>query len=396
MSVLQIKSVFELSGSKSFRLWMFILLSLLTISCTKEVQLTVIKPAEVSTSGIQKIAVGSFEIAEIHDIRKVERAGNWQKAERTLSTEEKKVLSNQVRARVVNALSVVPVFELVYTDEFAKLENDQALRDAIAAGGFKTTEVDAVINGKIWLNIVRIDSSETNITDLAYEQGGGMGSLSYKLEVLVYWPYKSISSTMGLELKLTRLNPTEVIAVTYDSRAYHHKFGGKPKDTSESITEQTQSIATSLASANASKSPDSDFEESDLVMPNFDQLVADLSESIAAQFVRRISITQETVNYPIASGGDPSARILIEAGAYEKAIAVLTAVLDRSEDKDPDDFYNLGLCFEAVGDYGLAAISYNDAIKRDPNNLQYAQGIGRIERKKRENLRLRQQLTSKQ
>ncbi|MBU2510112.1 tetratricopeptide repeat protein [bacterium] len=370
---------------------LFIFLMILFFTgCAEKIQLSIVNPPEVDTTGIKKVAVGRFEIAYVNYLQKTERNGVWKTERVDLTKDQLDSLSNQIRARVISLLSTTPYFNLVYTDKFAELENDAALQDAIAAGGFKTAEEDAVINGKIWLEVVNTDGVEPDKADLEYLEGGRQSTFNYTLEVIAYWPYKSVSGTLALEMKLTNLNPTDVVAVTFDTRNYSQKIGGKPIGFSEQLTEKTQLFSSSIAEQGSSGRKSAEIEESDLVLPNLDQLVADLAESIAAQFVRRISITQKTVNYPIASGGNKTAKMLIEVGAYEKAISTLTETLNKAEEKDPDDMYNLGLCFEAIGEYGLAAVSYEDANKRDPKKLLYAQGIGRISRLKRENRRLSQ------
>jgi tetratricopeptide (TPR) repeat protein len=373
-----------------------LVLFLLLGGCAKKLQLTVIKPAEINTTGIKKVAVGHFELVRVNTIFKLERNGVWESRERFLTEAQEKALSNQVRARVISQLSTVPYFNLVYKDEFAALEADADMQKAVAAIGYTSADVDAVINGKVWIDVVITDGVEIAKTDLEYRQGGRQGTFNYDVEILSYWPYKSINGTMALELKLTRLNPTEVLAVTFDSRSYSDKVGGKPADLQAKVAQGTYALSSQAAESGSGGKQINEIEESDLVLPSFNQLVANLSESIAAQFSRKISLTLKKVNYSIASSGNKTAVMLIEAGAYEKAIQVLTEALNRAEEKKADDYYNLGLCFEAVGDYGLAAVSYTDAINLKPESLLYAQGIGRIDRMKRENRKLKQQLDSKE
>ena len=380
-----------------FKYALFLLVTLILVlsGCAQKVQLQVIKPAEINTKGIQKVAIGRFELGRVNHVYRLERNGKWVKDIIPLTEKERQNLANQIRGRVTSLLSRTPYFSLVYTDEFAALDNDTALQNAIAAGGFKTSEVDAVINGKIWLEVIKTDGVELDKSELAYQQGGRQGGFNYEVEILAYWPYKSITGTLALEMKMTRLNPTEVIAITFDSRRYSHKVGGKPATIAEQIAGGAETITSTLTKNQTKKADPNRLEESDLVLPNFDQIVADLSESIAAQFVRRVAITQKLQDYQIAGGGDQTAQMLIEAGAFEKAIGTLNNALAKAEEKSADDYYNLGLCFEATGDFGLAAVSYEDAVKIDPTNLLYAQGVGRIDRLKRENHRLKEQLKNK-
>ena len=392
--------VHEMADEKNrLNIWKFTLFTILMLifisGCAPKIRLKVVKPAEVSTIGIQKVAIGNFEVVSINRVFKVERNGQWQIKKIDFTQDQKKALSNQIRARVVNLLSTTPYFQLVYTDEFKQLENDEALQNLIAAGGYRTSEINAVINGRIWLDVTRINSSEIEKVDLEYVQGGRENSFNYTVQSLVYWPYKSISGSLALEMKMTRLNPSEIISVTFDTRQASYKLGGRPAGFKGQITSGIQAAGQVLAGGQQDRNTSTSIEESDLVLPNFDQIVADLSESIAAQFARRVSVTQVEVSYAIATGGNKSAKQLIEAGAYEKAIEVLSETLDRAGKKDPDDIYNLGLCYEAIGEFGVALITYNDAITLDPKNLTYAQGIGRIERLKREKRRVADQLARK-
>ena len=96
---------------------------------------------------------------------------------------------------------------------------------------------------------------------------------------------------------------------------------------------------------------------------------------------------------PIANSDHPNTKILIEAGAYYLAIEQLQQT--TAEDPDPNALYNLGLCFEAFGDYGLALTTYRAAWEADSENLLFAQGLGRIERLRRENPQLKRQLESR-
>jgi tetratricopeptide (TPR) repeat protein len=115
--------------------------------------------------------------------------------------------------------------------------------------------------------------------------------------------------------------------------------------------------------------------------------------SVGADFVRRVSVSQSTVEYPVAEDGDEQARLLILGGAYESALQRLQG--QTANDPNSEDLYNLGLCFEALGDYGLALLNYRAAHQIDETNLMYAQGIGRIENLQRQFPQLRSQIQSR-
>jgi hypothetical protein len=372
-------------------LLLIILITVFLISSCAKATLTVRSPAEINTRKIKNIAVGGFEIGRIMLKFKTERNGVWQTHPVLLNDEQQKSISRSVRARVINLLTATPYFKVIFSDEFEKLGNDSALQQLVSVRGYKTKNVDAVINGKLWLEIERTDGVELSKEGLEYfRPPRSRNSLGLNLTVdqVVWWPYKSTRGTLGLEIKLTRLLPTEVIATTFETRTYSQRIGGRSGESFQQIAESFTSVLS------ASKSSKTDNIESSVdVLPAFEQIIADMALSIASGFVRRVAVTEKVVSYPVAEGSFPNAKILIEAGAYDLAIAQLQQA--TAENPDPNDLYNLGLCFEAIGDFGLAQNTYREAWQAEPENLLFAQGLGRIERLRREHPQLQRQLESR-
>tara|TARA_B100001079_G_scaffold123716_1_gene106053 strand:- start:137 stop:1288 length:1152 start_codon:yes stop_codon:yes gene_type:complete len=372
-------------------LLLIILITVFLISSCAKATLTVHSPAEINTRKIKNIAVGGFEIGRIMLKFKTERNGVWQTHPVLLNDEQQKSISRSVRARVINLLTATPYFKVIFSDEFEKLGNDSALQQLVSVRGYKTKNVDAVINGKLWLEIERTDGVELSKEGLEYfRPPRSRNSLGLNLTVdqVVWWPYKSTRGTLGLEIKLTRLLPTEVVATTFETRTYSQRIGGRSGESFQQIAESFTSVLS------ASKSSKTDNIESSVdVLPAFEQIIADMALSIASGFVRRVAVTEKVVSYPVAEGSFPNAKILIEAGAYDLAIAQLQQA--TAENPDPNDLYNLGLCFEAIGDFGLAQNTYREAWQAEPENLLFAQGLGRIERLRREHPQLQRQLESR-
>ncbi|MED5516787.1 MAG: tetratricopeptide repeat protein [SAR324 cluster bacterium] len=374
----------------SFLLFMFLISVLLVSGCAKAT-LNVLSPAEINTSKIKTVAVGNFEIGSIILKYKTERNGLWQTHPVLQTEDQKKSISRSVRARVINLLTATPYFKVIFSDEFEKLENDAALQRLVSVRGYKTKNVDAVINGKLWLEIERTDGVDLSKESLEYfrpPRSRNSIGLNLNVDQVVWWPYKSTSGTLGLEMKMTRLLPTEVVATTFETRTYSQRIGGRSEESFRQISKNFTSVLSSTKKSKANS-----IESSEDVLPSFEQMIADMALSIASGFVRRVAVTEKVVSYPIAEGSLPNSKILIEAGAYDLAIDKLQQV--TAENPDPNDLYNLGLCFEAIGDYGLAQTTYREAWQSDPENLLFAQGLGRIERLRREHPQLQRQIGSR-
>ena len=373
------------------QLLLILLIPVFLIASCARAKLTVLSPAEINTIGINNVAVGKFEIANIMLKFKTERNGIWETHPITLADAQKKSISRSVRARVINLLTSTPYFKVIFTDEFEKLENDYQMQQLVSVQGYKTKNVDAVINGKIWLEIERTDGVELSKEALEYfrppQYENSLG-LNLTVDQVVWWPYKSTRGTLGLEIKMTRLQPTEILATTFETRNYSQRIGGRTRESFEQISQSLVSVF-----SHENNLQIENIESSEDVLPSFDQIIADMAISIASGFVRRVAITEKEVNYPIADGNTPNAKILIEAGAYDLAIDRLQK--STAENPNPNDLYNLGLCFEAIGDYGLAQTTYREAWQSDPENPLFAQGLGRIERLRRENPQLQRQLESR-
>ncbi|MBT5794035.1 MAG: tetratricopeptide repeat protein [Deltaproteobacteria bacterium] len=373
------------------KLFLMLLISAFLISGCAKATLTIRSPAEINTRKIKNVAVGGFEIGQMMLKFKTERNGVWQTHPVLLSEEQQKSISRSVRARVINLLTATPYFKVIFSDEFEKLANDAALQQLVSVRGYKTKNVDAVINGKLWLEIERTDGVDLSKEGLEYfrpPRSRNSIGLNLTVDQVVWWPYKSTRGTLGLEIKMTRLLPTEVVATTFETRTYSQRIGGRNGESFQQIADSFTSV---LSTSDTSKIDS--IESSADVLPSFEQIIADMALSIASGFVRRVAVTEKVVSYPIAEGSFPNAKILIEAGAYDVAIDQLQQA--TAENSDPNDLYNLGLCFEAIGDYGLAHTTYREAWKTDPENLLFAQGLGRIERLRRENPQLQRQLESR-
>ena len=371
----------------------WILLLILLSACSEKTSLQILQPAEIDTSDIQRIAIGIFEVGVIQEDFVTERGGNWSKKSANLNNEERQILSRNIRARITNQLTKVPFFEVLLTDEFSSLENDAALQQMIATQGYVTKDVDAVLSGKIWLTSERLDGVDLQKISLKYFTPANsrqkIPAEKLTVQQLVWWPYKQLSGSLIVELKLVRLQPTEIVATDVVHRRFAQRVGGSPGG----ILDQAEEGMSSLQDFLEDQGDDQSVTRTSEVLPPLSVMVGEMVASVGADFVRRVSVSQSTVEYPVAEDGDEQARLLILGGAYESALQRLQG--QTANDPNSEDLYNLGLCFEALGDYGLALLNYRAAHQIDETNLMYAQGIGRIENLQRQFPQLRSQIQSR-
>jgi tetratricopeptide (TPR) repeat protein len=97
---------------------------------------------------------------------------------------------------------------------------------------------------------------------------------------------------------------------------------------------------------------------------------------IAREFAQKISKTHEIASLELASG-DHQGIILIQGNAYELAINHLE---NLPQPLSPANSYNLGLAYEAIGEYTQAAKHYQNGLKREVDNSQLKEALLRVKR----------------
>ena len=107
---------------------------------------------------------------------------NWYSLSSFIQDDEPDVniINESVEDKISESVDPWSKFDISYSDEFAKLDNDEAIRNAISTEGFKEESIDAVINGMIWINIDNYDGVDLAKETLKFiESGveGGPGSL---------------------------------------------------------------------------------------------------------------------------------------------------------------------------------------------------------------------------
>ena len=106
-------------------------------------------------------------------------------------------------------------------------------------------------------------------------------------------------------------------------------------------------------------------------------ILSQLVNKTLTQFIQTISPYRTVIQTEVASGGNNSARKMIEEGRYKEARELL------GNASSSDDLYNLGLTYEAgantIEDYEDALQFYSQALAKKPNSTLFAQAIGRME-----------------
>lgn len=94
---------------------------------------------------------------------------------------------------------------------------------------------------------------------------------------------------------------------------------------------------------------------------------------VAQRYVQQISPSEEATTLEVLDG-DAAAATLIRGNAYEEAIARIQGL----ESKSAEDWYNLGLAYEATGQRNLARGAYEEALAKDSGNSMFEDALQRL------------------
>lgn len=101
---------------------------------------------------------------------------------------------------------------------------------------------------------------------------------------------------------------------------------------------------------------------------------------IAYNFSKLIIPHKEKVNSEIMRGGDSIAMKMILHGAFNSAVNRLEKLVSQSNEAEVDDYYNLGIAYEALNEFPKALENVLKAKDMDPDEENIRMALSRLRR----------------
>jgi hypothetical protein len=249
---------------------------------------------------------------------------------------------------------------------------EQAKAESAASG----LKIEAILRGRVWADFVHIQGLREPIvtSDVSWATTDkGIKYIAEARDKVETQTYEVVKAFVSIQLNLVQVSGVEskTIAALSGGRGYRERIGGGAFSSFDLWSGRAEA-----ASARGER--------------NREALLRVSADRAIGEFVKAISPHKETINAVIAKGGDDAAASMIRAGQYEQAMQRLEPGLRNANKERAPDLYNLGLAYEAMGDPGLmepAANFYRKALEFDPENEDYAAGLGRVELLMRNNAR---------
>ncbi len=251
------------------------------------------------------------------------------------------------------------------------------LAEAREKSGSSGLKIEAVLRGRVWADFVHLQGLREPVvtSDVVWAKTDkGIMYIAEAHDKVETQTYEVVKAFVSVQLNLVQLSGPEekTIAALSGGRGWRERIGGGSSSNFD--------LWSGRAEASAAKGE-----------RNREALLRVSADRAINEFVKAISPHKETITAVIAKGGDSTAAGMIRAGQYEEAIQRLEPGLKDAQKNRAPDLYNLGLAYEAMGDPALleaAILFYRKALAFEPENEDYAAGMGRVELLMRGNSKL--------
>jgi curli biogenesis system outer membrane secretion channel CsgG len=328
-------------------------MSCVVFSCAApKTSLQVMRPAEVDMSDHRKIAVPDFQgpgrsgsqAASILT-SEVFRTGYFEILERQ---QMRKILEEQ-------AFSLTGAVDVESAAELGRILGVQALIfGEVTSYSAEDNEGTEKVKKKVWTGEYEKDE-EGNIIYWKDIFGTRHKTKKYK-EELVDEPYVVRTASVAINFRVVDVETAELLAVKSNSSGYNKK-------------------ATSTDEIGR--------------LPARESILDDLSRKVVETFVRQIAPYYATVTKKFEKSGGVSKQAIkmAQSGLWDEATELFEAEVGARP--DAKNYYNLGICYEALGMYDQAEEQYKKAMSLKAKDL-YIKAVADIKRLKEEREILRE------
>jgi curli biogenesis system outer membrane secretion channel CsgG len=331
--------------------WTHLLVLLLSVclllSCAApKTALRVMRPAEVDMSDYRKIAIADFQGPG--------RSGS--QAASILTSEIFKsdyfdILERQQMKKILQeqAFSLTGAVDVTTAAEIGKMLGVEALiLGEVTSYSAEDLEGTEKVKKKVWTGEYEKDEAG----NIIYEKNIlGMKSKKKKYkEEFVDEPYVVRSASVAVSFRVVAVETAELLAVKSNSSSYNKKATG------------TDEIGR---------------------LPAKESILENLTSKVVDTFVRQIAPFYATITkkFEKGSGASKQAIKMAQNGLWDKAREIFER--EAQIRPTPENYYNLGICYEALGKYDMAEKQYEAALSLKAKEL-YIKAVADIRRLKEE------------
>ena len=337
------------------------------MSCTSSIRYPVEKINDPRLSEIEVLGLNQINIKTSEGVILQDRNGRWTKSELKV---DKGVVEKIIGMSLVSMIGRSGRPEVIHITAYQNLLNNYEKLGALA--GLKIRSVDAVLNMDIKVTAIEQNGVYTDKVRFSISEYAKTGK-KWKLvkstsdDKLVNFPYihTLYSLSMVTELIWTKEGAKDLIKSWTESFVLHNFYDGRSGEKDFMVGKNTVFI--------------SDYGEGEIAfnkapMP-FEEALARVSVHSVNRILPALSTSTSWETRRIDTGGDESSVQSLESSKVEEACQRL----ENLETTLVSDIYNLGVCYEVVGEKAIAKAKYKEAIELDSGYDLAIEALGAAE-----------------
>ena len=357
------------------------------ISCSHKIQFNTQIQGKPELNSIKRFAIGEIKVVQVNELVLRDRKGDWSVREQKLNTDGFEEL---IKKSLISNLDKFSGYDLIDLEQFRAVYSDN-LKSIRPASGFKIIGIDAVMNLNVSFNVTdqegSFDSVKTFYQSASSKQGKKwVQTQNSSNQSIVVQPYQIRAVTATIHVEIIKVENGNIKQVGSFSDAFVISLGTGlvPNSFSQEPKGEFMSFLSGDDSSKDEKVINQPFyklnhEVGSSTPGSGDNLASRLGIGITNKILPYIGRYTVRVTRTIDTGGDDVSVEFLKTGKIEEAKKRIESLLGNEEQKTAENIYNLGICFEALGDSQIARMYYEEALAIDEGNGNLIEALGALE-----------------
>ena len=357
------------------------------ISCSHKIQFNTQIQGKPELNSIKRFAIGEIKVVQVNELVLRDRKGDWSVREQKLNTDGFEEL---IKKSLISNLDKFSRYDLIDLEQFRAVYSDN-LKSIRPASGFKIIGIDAVVNLNVSFNVTdqegSFDSVKTFYQSASSKQGKKwVQTQKSSNQSIVVQPYQIRAVTATVHVEIIKVENGNIKHLGSFSDAFVISLGKGlvPNSFSQEPKGEFMSFLSGDDSSKDEKVINQPFYKLNHEVGNSapgsgDNLASRLGIGITNKILPYISSYTVLATRTIDTGGDDVSVEFLKTGKIEEAKTRIESLLGDEEQKTVENIYNLGICFEALGDSQIARQYYEEALAIDEGNGNLIEALGALE-----------------
>ncbi|MBC8258877.1 MAG: tetratricopeptide repeat protein [SAR324 cluster bacterium] len=357
------------------------------ISCTNKLQFSTSIAPSADLNSIRTLAIGDVRLLQNEELVLNDNRGNWRESVRKFTTNG---LEKLVKRSLISNLSRYSAYNIVDLAVFSTIFSDK-LKTVKPVGGLKIKGIDAVLNLRIGIKVISQKGQFESVKSFRRHASRKSGKKwitteDSSMDRKITETYQTRTVTVLLSGELLKVSAGKIkLLSTFSEVALISKGNGIAP------TSFAQSLAGNLSSFFSGDERSKEEKISNLPFLDLKHLTQNAMPNAAANLAQRLALQITNMILPklsrytvlatrtIDAGGDGTAVEYLKLAEVLKAKKRIEEVISNPDEKTAENLYNLGICYEALGDPSIAMQLYEEALELDQANSNIIEALGALQ-----------------